>query len=128
MYRKFRKGGSDKSSSEDSDDSKPTSTQSNMRFPSKKILSSNHQGKRIRMLVGDFGLACVDSDTVVNFAPHRSREPSMIKRNTSIQVCHSVGVGTSTYSAPEQLQSTDYGPAVSTETKRTIITCTFFFL
>ncbi|MFH4980650.1 hypothetical protein AB6A40_007359 [Gnathostoma spinigerum] len=55
-----------------------------------------------RVLLGDFGLACYDSKA----------ELSSFHAEILNYVNHSAGVGTSTYSAPEQLSSSEYDSSV----------------
>ncbi|VDM25593.1 unnamed protein product [Toxocara canis] len=58
----------------------------------------------VRVLLGDFGLACYD---------FRQRNPTSEESSRQFEdTRHSIAVGTTTYSAPEQLSSTTYDSAV----------------
>ncbi|KAF8385785.1 hypothetical protein PRIPAC_74927 [Pristionchus pacificus] len=76
--------------------------------PGNIFLKSDRRSGAMSLLLGDFGLSCLDGDDTWkepedNGAPRQYLVPSFT---------HSQGVGTTTYSAPEQLGSTKYGREV----------------
>ena len=71
---------------------------------------------KLTLKVGDFGLSCLDTSVVT---PSQEGERFLKESRVSISDFptlegHSIGVGTSSYAAPEQLNSHSYGPSVST--------------
>ncbi|KAJ1359949.1 Eukaryotic translation initiation factor 2-alpha kinase [Parelaphostrongylus tenuis] len=64
------------------------------------------QGGRFRVLLGDFGLAC--GHNIVDVSSSDDTDSDLI----CVGVNHSEAVGTVAYAAPEQLNSSSYGPSV----------------
>ncbi|CAI4225460.1 unnamed protein product [Auanema sp. JU1783] len=68
---------------------------------------------KTRLLLGDFGLACVDNlEGSSDFVNNQDNIVEKRRRRSSIQTTHTIGVGTVSYAAPEQLKRKDYGHMV----------------